>query len=77
MGSGLENLKLMIAFAAPILVIEAVVIGLHWRKRWAWLAGIVLFALCIPSLFLPIGALGLWALLDQGSQAEFNRPRSR
>lgn len=51
--------------------IEVVVWGLKRRKFWAWIAGICLFGLYVPSLFLPLGALGLWGLLDAGSRAEF------
>ena len=51
--------------------IEFVVYGLKQRKFWAWVAGLCIFGLYAPSLFLPLGALGLWGLLDAGSQAEF------
>ena len=51
--------------------IEFVVYGLHRRKFWAWVAGLCIFSLYVSSLFLPLGALGLWGLLDSGSRAEF------
>jgi hypothetical protein len=51
--------------------IEVVVSGLHQRKFWAWIAGLCIFGMYVPSLFLPLGALGLWGLLDNGSRAEF------
>ena len=51
--------------------IELVVYGLHRRKFWAWVAGLCIFGLYAPSLFFPLGALGLWGLLDRGSRAEF------
>jgi hypothetical protein len=51
--------------------IEFVVYGLHRRKFWAWVAGLCIFGLYAPSLFFPLGALGLWGLLDSGSRAEF------
>jgi hypothetical protein len=51
--------------------IELVVYGLHRRKFWAWVAGLCIFGLYAPSLFFPLGALGLWGLLDKGSRAEF------
>jgi hypothetical protein len=68
------------AFAAGTLVfclalaggIEFVVWGLGRRKFWAWVAGLCLFGLYVPSLFFPLGALGLWGLLDEGSRAEFD-----
>jgi drug/metabolite transporter superfamily protein YnfA len=51
--------------------IEVVVRGIRQRKRWAWIAGLCLAGLYLPSLFMPLGALGLWGLLDKGSRAEF------
>ncbi|MFN7892004.1 MAG: hypothetical protein ACK5OC_17050 [Pirellula sp.] len=51
--------------------IEFVVYGLHRRKFWAWVAGICIFGIYVPSLFLPLGALGLWGLLDSLSRKEF------
>lgn len=63
---------------ALAIAIEFVVHGLHYRKKWAWIVGIVMFGIYLPSLFFPLGALGLWGLLDAGSQAEFgvgSRPR--
>lgn len=51
--------------------IEFVVHGLRRRKFWAWVVGLCLFGLYVPSLFFPLGVLGLWGLLDSGSRAEF------
>ena len=51
--------------------IEVVVWGLRRRKFWAWVAGLCIFGIYIPSLFLPLGALGLWGLLDAGSRRAF------
>lgn len=51
--------------------IEVVALGLRNRKFWAWIAGLCIFSMYVPSLFLPLGALGLWGLLDEGSRAEF------
>lgn len=64
-------LFLLLFCLALVAGIEAVVFGLRHRKFWAWVAGIILFGLYVPSLFLPLGALGLWGLLDEGSRAEF------
>lgn len=61
-------LLVCLALAAGI---EFVVYGLHRRKFWAWVAGLCIFGLYAPSLFLPLGALGLWGLLDSSSRAEF------
>ena len=61
-------LLLCIALATGI---EFVVYGLHRRKFWAWVTGLCIFGLYVPSLFLPLGALGLWGLLDSLSRTEF------
>jgi hypothetical protein len=62
------TLLLCLALASGI---EFVIYGLHRRKFWAWVAGLCIFGLYVPSLFLPLGAIGLWGLLDSGSRAEF------
>ncbi len=51
--------------------IEVVVYGLHRRRFWAWVAGLCIFGIYASSIFFPLGALGLWGLLDEGSRAEF------
>jgi hypothetical protein len=66
----------LIFLLALIVGIEFVVYGLHCRKFWAWVAGLCIFGVYVPSLFFPLGALGLWGLLDNGSQAEFDVGRS-
>lgn len=48
-----------------------VVRGIKKRKYWAWIAGICICGLYIPSAYFPLGALGLWGLLDAGSREEF------
>ena len=62
------TLLLCLALASGI---EFVVYGLRRRKFWAWVAGLCIFGLYVPSLFLPLGAIGLWGLLDSGSRTEF------
>ena len=51
--------------------VEFVPVGLRRRRFWAWVVALCIFGLYVPSLFLPLGALGLWGLLDPGSRAEF------
>jgi hypothetical protein len=53
------------------VVAEIVTIGMHLRHKWAWFAGLVMFALYLPSLFMPIGALGMCGLLMTGSRRDF------
>lgn len=65
---GVGTLILCLALAAGI---EFVVVGLRRRKLWAWIAGLCVFGIYLPSLFLPLGAFGLWGLLDGGSRKEF------
>lgn len=43
--------------------IEKVIIGLKNNQRWAWISGIILFAIYLPSLFIVLGILGLVNLL--------------
>ncbi|MFO0957529.1 MAG: hypothetical protein U0800_08695 [Isosphaeraceae bacterium] len=51
--------------------IEAVAVGLKRRKYWAWVAGVCIFTLYVPTLFFPLGATGLWALLTPPTRAAF------
>jgi hypothetical protein len=51
--------------------IEVVIWGLRQQSFWAWIAGLCLCGLYIPSLFLPLGALALWGLLDGESLTAF------
>jgi hypothetical protein len=51
--------------------VEVIAYGVAQRRRWAWIAGVGLFATFIPSLFLPLGVLGLWGLLDRKTREEF------
>jgi hypothetical protein len=71
-GVGLPFAIGMLVFCLALVAgIEIVVYGLHQRKFWAWVAGLCICGMYVPSLFLPLGALGLWGLLDSGSRAEF------
>ncbi|WP_144053691.1 hypothetical protein [Baaleninema simplex] len=65
------KVAIFIACLVFVSIIEFIRRGLKRRKFWAWVAGIGIFALYIPSLFFPLGALGMWGLLDKGSRREF------
>lgn len=68
----------MFAFCVACAIgAEVVAWGLWRRKFWAWVAGLCVFGLYTSSLFLPVGAFGLWGLLDEGSRAEFGVGRDR
>ena len=50
---------------------EIVVRALNRRKFWAWVAGLCISGVYVPSLFLPLGVMGLMGLLDPASRAAF------
>ena len=56
------------AFAAGI---ETVARGLRLRRYWGWVAGVCILTLYIPTVFLPLGAVGLWALLTPATRGLF------
>jgi len=53
------------------LGVEVVAYGVHRRRYWGWIAGLCVFGVYVPSLFLPLGILGLWGLLDRSSRQVF------
>jgi len=65
------SIGLLVLCLALIAGVEFVASGLRRRKFWAWIAGLCIFAIYLPTLFLPLGAIGLWGLLDTGSRREF------
>ncbi len=60
----------VLAFALAVLA-KILIRALRRRKRWAWITAAVLFALYLPSVFLPLGAVGLFGLLSEGTRAQF------
>jgi hypothetical protein len=62
---------LLLFFLALAVGVEVVVYGLNRRRFWAWVAGLAIFGVYVPSGFLPLGVLGLWGLLQKASRAEF------
>jgi hypothetical protein len=69
-GSGLTVFFLLICLSLAAGV-EILVVGLKRRRFWAWIVGIIVTGTYVPSLFLPLGALGLWGLLAAGSRKSF------
>jgi hypothetical protein len=47
--------------------------ALEQGKRWARESAIFIFGLCVITPFLPLGAVGLWALISEKGRAEFHR----
>jgi thiol:disulfide interchange protein len=70
LGPGLVAFLLVLTLALAFGV-ELLVTGLKKRRSWAWIVGLIVCGLYIPSLFLPLGALGLWGLLAAGSRKTF------
>jgi hypothetical protein len=62
---------IVIVCIALVAGTEFVARGLKRREYWAWVVGLCIFVIYAPFLFLPIGALGLWGLLDRGSRSDF------
>jgi hypothetical protein len=71
LGAGLFFLVLLTASA------EIVAWGIRRRRRWSWVAGIVVLVFHATSFFYwPMVGFGLWGLLDGGSQRELRRLRT-
>ncbi|MBS3097862.1 hypothetical protein J4209_03665 [Candidatus Woesearchaeota archaeon] len=51
--------------------VEIVVKGLKRGKFWAWVAGIAISGLYIPSLFIVLGIIGLLGLLNENTMKVF------
>lgn len=56
---------------ALAMLARSLIGALRQRKRWAWITAAVLFALYLPSAFLPLGAVGLFGLMSEGTRAQF------
>ena len=73
----LEEYPIWIGICTGLLTVgfavflEIVVRSLQRRKFWAWVAGLCLSGLYVPSLFLPLGVMGLIGLLDPATRAAF------
>ena len=57
------------------LLAHVLIRALRQRKRWAWVTATVLFSLYLPSAFLPLGAVGLFGLMSEGTRARFPAAR--
>lgn len=61
-------LVICLALAAGV---EIVIYGLKNYKPWGWITGLIVCILYIPSLFIILGGLGLWGLLDAETKSRF------
>lgn len=61
----------VVSFACGIFV-EIVISQLKKGKRWAWIAGLIIAALYVTSLFLPLGVIGLVGLLNARTMSAFH-----
>ena len=69
---------LMIMFGIGMITawaifVEIVIKGLKNGKKWAWIMGIVISAIQIPSIFIVLGIIGLITLLDKEVVASFQK----
>lgn len=51
--------------------VEIIVNGLKNNKFWAWVAGLIICGLSVPSLFIILGIIGLIGLLDKDVRKDF------
>jgi hypothetical protein len=70
------ELALISSFMAPLCYVLAAVsvalaVPLHMGKKWGWIAALVMLGTYAASAFLPIGAVGLWGLLDKPTREAF------
>lgn len=68
----------LVLFCLAIAALPEIAIhGIRRRRFWGWALGVVLCGLYAFSIFLPLGAFGLWGLLDAGSRAEMGLEGTR
>ena len=56
---------------AMIIVVELIASSLRRVSFKGWVAALILFAIYTASLYLPLGVVGLWALLSAGTREQF------
>ena len=69
-------LTIMLVFMALFSIaigifVEIVIKSLKNNKFWAWVAGLIICGLYIPSLFIVLGIIGLIGLLDRDVRKDF------
>jgi hypothetical protein len=73
--AGLIGTGIVLLCVTLAVGIEVVAYGIRKRRFWAWIVGLIIFGIYLPSVFFPLGALGLWGLLARGSRMEFGLVR--
>ena len=53
------------------IFIEIVITGLKNNKFWAWVAGLIICGIYVPSLLIALGIIGLIGLLDKDVRKNF------
>ena len=56
---------------AIVIFVEIVIKSLKNNKFWAWVAGLIICGLYVPSLFIILGIIGLVGLLDKDVRKDF------
>lgn len=59
------------------IFVQFIIRGLKKTKYWAWIAGLIITGLYIPSLFIILGIIGILGLLDKSVIDEFQSARNR
>lgn len=62
---------------APALFIEFVIQGLKRNQYWAWVSGLIMCGIYVPSGFIVLGILGLVGLLNQDVIKQFSDARTK
>ncbi len=70
-------LFLMIVTLGLVVFIEIVIACLRRHKYWAWVAGLIIGAIYLPSLYLPFGVLILIGLLSGSTRLEFESLKTK
>lgn len=65
---GIFSAVMGITTLSILVGLEVLIYGLKKRKKWSWIVGLIVFGLYIPSLFLPLGVIGMIAMMKPETQ---------
>ena len=77
LGGLITAIFMAILSLAMAIFVEFVIHGLKKTKYWAWIAGVILTAMYIPSLFIILGIIGILGLLDKSVMSDFQQARNQ